>query len=205
MTKAELTPKADQTPADAKVAKELSGKLWVSRFPGSKETDSLEPDFKICVDLFQAAIEAAGGEAKINSAFRPLERAYLMHWAYKIYFEGVDPDKIPAKDGVPIEWEHPTLEQSQLAAGEMAEGFALLHLGTAPSLESLHTVRQAVDMQIAWKGDLLVAAKDGTIVTIDTEPRTGMNKQLKEVGKSYGVIKFVGGAKDKPHWSTTGH
>ncbi|CAJ0818191.1 hypothetical protein LMG19087_03349 [Ralstonia wenshanensis] len=31
------------------------------------------------------------------------------------------------------------------------------------------------------------------------------NAKLKEVGRSYGVIKFVGGATDKPHWSTDGH
>ncbi|MFT0735958.1 hypothetical protein [Ralstonia wenshanensis] len=32
-----------------------------------------------------------------------------------------------------------------------------------------------------------------------------VNAKLKEVGRSYGVIKFVGGATDKPHWSTDGH
>jgi hypothetical protein len=31
-----------------------------------------------------------------------------------------------------------------------------------------------------------------------------MNAQLHEVGKSFDVIKYHGGANDKPHWSTDG-
>lgn len=31
-----------------------------------------------------------------------------------------------------------------------------------------------------------------------------MNLELHAVGKTYGVIKFLGGDKDKPHWSTDG-
>jgi hypothetical protein len=39
----------------------------------------------------------------------------------------------------------------------------------------------------------------------NTTPRTGMNLQLKAVGLTYGVKKFVNGNADRPHWSTTGH
>jgi hypothetical protein len=42
-------------------------------------------------------------------------------------------------------------------------------------------------------------------VQIASLPRTGMNPDLKTVGASYGVIKFVGGASDMPHWSADGH
>lgn len=31
-----------------------------------------------------------------------------------------------------------------------------------------------------------------------------MNSDLHEIGRSYGVIKFHGGTKDKPHWSVGG-
>jgi len=45
---------------------------------------------------------------------------------------------------------------------------------------------------------------DGQLVEISTAPRSGMNAQLKAIGASYGVKKFIGGVKDKPHWSATG-
>jgi hypothetical protein len=32
-----------------------------------------------------------------------------------------------------------------------------------------------------------------------------MNAVLATVGATYGVIKFVGGGTDKPHWSDNGH
>ncbi len=59
-------------------------------------------------------------------------------------------------------------------------------------------------MKIFWTGDLVIHNKEGTIVTIDSAPKTGMNIQLKGVGLTYGVVKFSGGNQDKPHWSTTG-
>lgn len=31
-----------------------------------------------------------------------------------------------------------------------------------------------------------------------------MNTALHLVGRSYGVIKYHGGARDKPHWSSDG-
>lgn len=205
MTKAKLTPKADQTPAVAKVAKELSGVAWVSRFPGSKSTDTLTPEFKTAVDLFKSAIEAGGGSVRINNTFRPTQRAYMMHWSYQIETLKISPDKVPAMDGVTIEWVHATDEESIHAARLMLEGFAMKNLKTSPALDSLHALGQAIDMDISWEGDLVILKQDDTSVTIQTKPRTGMNAKLTEVGKSYGVIKFVGGASDRPHWSTTGH
>ena len=41
-------------------------------------------------------------------------------------------------------------------------------------------------------------------VEIASGPRDGMNPELAKVGASYGVIKFYGGAVDRPHWSTNG-
>lgn len=207
MITAILTPSTDQTPAVAKVKKELSGSVWTSRFPGSIDTADLTPDFRKGVDAFIAAILAAGGHRRISATFRPPQRAYLMHWSHKIYRNGFAPKKVPAMPGVEIEWVHPTLAESVSAAKDMVESFDIDGLAedTPPALNSLHTIREAIDMTIWWKGDLVISNMDGTEVTIDTTPRTGMNRQLKAVGRTYGVIKFLGGAADKPHWSTTGH
>lgn len=205
MTTATLTPQANQTPAVANTNKELSGAVWTTRFLGSTSTDSLIPEFKICVDMFKAAIEAGGGHAIIENAFRPAQRAYLMHWCYRIFRHGFDPENVPSFPSVQIEWAHPTLAESVAAAKEMVEQFHMSNLNTTPSLQSLHTQRKAVDIRIWWSQNLVIRTKDGIPVTIDTTPRTGMNSKLKAVGATYGVIKYVGGASDRPHWSTTGH
>ena len=57
-------------------------------------------------------------------------------------------------------------------------------------------------MDIGWNGDLTLANARGQAVTIDTEPRSGMNPRLHAVGKTYGVMKL---ASDPPHWSDDGH
>jgi hypothetical protein len=90
---------------------------------------------------------------------------------------------------------------------KIVHGFATqrLNANVVPALHTLHMERTAIDMSISWSGNLHIAKQDGTIVNITTTPRTGMNLQLKEVGRSYGVIKYVGGDQDKPHWSITGH
>jgi hypothetical protein len=207
MTTATLTPQADQTPAVVKVKKELSGGVWVGRFPASARTSTLTASFKESVDLFMEAIWAADGDVEIANTYRPKQRAYLMHWAHKIFRNDFDPTKVPSMPGVEIEWAHPKLAESVAAAEKMVELFKIgdLAADTAPALHSLHESGQAVDMRIWWTGDLEISNKDGTVVIIKTSPRTGMNRELKAVGRTYGVIKFIGGAHDRPHWSTTGH
>ncbi len=59
-------------------------------------------------------------------------------------------------------------------------------------------------MNITWVGSLIIYDAHEKKVVITTKPRTGMNINLQEVGKTYGVIKFWKGAKDIPHWSTDG-
>ncbi|MHC0612223.1 hypothetical protein [Komagataeibacter oboediens] len=60
-------------------------------------------------------------------------------------------------------------------------------------------------MDISWSGDLSILDKDGKLVKISSFPRDGMNKELQNVAKSFGVIKIFVGQKDKPHWSSDGH
>lgn len=206
-TTAPLTPTTNTTPATVNVSPELSGPVWCNRFPGSADTSTLRPDFRDNCDAFIAAITAAGAHKHISSTYRPPERAYLMHWAHLIVKNGFDPAMVPPMAGVNIKWDHPTLEASVDGASQMSDGFQTqgLAANTPPALNTLHTSREAIDITITWTGTLNIANKDGTITEINTLPRTGMNLQLKAVGATYGVKKFIGGNADKPHWSTTGH
>ena len=88
MVKAKTKSKAKH-PAAAKAmavvpAKELSGKQWVSRFPGSADTADLVDPFRAGVDGFIAALKEAKAKVSIGATFRPRERMYLMHWCWQI-------------------------------------------------------------------------------------------------------------------------
>lgn len=207
MTSAMMTSSSTTSPATVSIADELSGPQWVSRFPGSNRTDTLIDSFRDSCNDFIAAIRNAGGTVVISATLRPPERAYLMHWAHKIYRNNVPPSEVPRKPGVHIDWVHPTLAQSREAARRMIQGYGIggLAAHTPPSLNTLHTRGEAIDMTISWAGSLEIKNMDGSITTIASLPRTGMNVELKSVGLTYGVKKFVGGASDRPHWSTTGH
>jgi hypothetical protein len=207
MTTATLTPRANQAPAVVNVTTELSGPEWVTRFPGSTLTSDLTSAFRTAVDGFLAALSDAGAHYRIRSTYRPPQRAYLMHWAHEIFRNGFDPADVPPMEGVHIKWNHATAVVSVRAAELMVKGFDIggLDARVPPALDTLHTSREAIDMTITWEGTLSVAKHDGTTVDIESKPWTGMNANLAEIGRGYGVIKFVGGNTDKPHWSTTGH
>jgi hypothetical protein len=118
---------------------------------------------------------------------------------------GTDPSTVPPMNGVHIQWVHPMRAASLRAAEQMVSAFGMNHLHTPPALHSLHNERKAIDMNISWGGSVSVKNANETIIDITTTPRTGMNPLVIQIGASYGVIKFFGGAQDKPHWSTTGH
>lgn len=59
-------------------------------------------------------------------------------------------------------------------------------------------------MTIGWEGDLAIENASGNEVQISSEPRDGMNEDLHVVGESYGVVKFHGGVRGRPHWSNDG-
>lgn len=204
MTTAQLTPQANQSPALVSGGNELSGAQWVARFPGSDNTSALTPEFRQSVDRFIEAMRNAGATIRVSATYRPPQRAYLMHWSWKIS-HGTPPSSVPSMDGVNIEWVHSTLEASVRAARNMVNAYGMQNLQIPPALATRHTQRKAIDMSISWTGTLLIEDASGDTVTIATTPKDGMNAKLKEVGRSYGVIKFVGGATDKPHWSTDGH
>lgn len=190
-----------------KTANEFSGPQWVGRFPGSRLTRDLDPVFRVAVERFLASLASAGAIVQVTSTLRPKQRAYLMHWAHQVFRNGVAPAQVPAMAGVAIQWIHPTLAASIAAAAAMVDGFGIGHLcaAVAPALDTLHATGEAIDMAIDWSGTLSIKQRDGATVHIAAEPRTGMNPQLHAVGSSYGVVKYAGGAKDKPHWSFNGH
>ncbi|OTA16101.1 hypothetical protein Xvie_02141 [Xenorhabdus vietnamensis] len=184
--------------------KELSSEKWVSKYPGSTSTKDLKLSFRIGVEDFIAQLKKAGARVTISATFRPPERAYLMHWAWKISKKQVKPEDVPSKLGVNIEWVHKNNDDSIKAAEAMVSAYGMTRLKVAPALKSRHTEGNAIDISITWTGNLEIKNKQGKSVLINSLPRDGMNKDLHNIGKSYGVIKFHGGVKDRPHWSSDG-
>ncbi|MYM23563.1 peptidoglycan-binding domain-containing protein [Duganella sp. FT135W] len=182
----------------------LSGAHWVRRFDSSSNTRDLSGMFRYAVEDFIAAMTAAGIKVSVSATYRPLKRSYLMHWSWRIVNDGIDPSSIPSVPGVDIEWVHPTTAASVNAAREMVEALSIRRLRTKPALRSQHNAGLAVDMSICWRGAVSIKDATGALVQIKTGPRTGMNKQLIEVGATYGVKKYYDGIKDVPHWSNNG-
>jgi hypothetical protein len=184
----------------------LSGPQWVSQFPTSNSLDDLSEPFRSRVKRFVAALRAARGVVSINDTLRRPQRAHLMHFSWAIAREGLNPASVPVLTGVDIQWTHltpaglPDFAASKTAAEEMVEGYGIVF---RPALTSRHIEGNAIDMDISWLGNLVVARPDGTSVTISSSPRTGMaNRDLHQLGALYGVIKLV---TDPPHWSVDGH
>jgi len=201
------TAKLKNKPAEAglpRSEKELSGAKWAQRILGGTSICDLTGMFRYAVGDFVDAMTEAGIKVKIDATYRPIQRSYLMHWSWRIVNDGIDPATIPAMAGVEIEWQHPTSGASLKAANEMVDAFSIRRLRTAPALRSQHNVRLAIDMSLSWSGTVSPMDANGKIVQINGLPRTGMNRQLIEIGATYGVKKYVGGNKDVPHWSNNG-
>ncbi len=183
---------------------EPSGLIWVQRFPGSVSLDDLLPDFARSVRAFLAALRKAGARVRIAATYRPPERAWLMHWCWLIAKGVVEPAKVPAMKGVDIDWQHrtsnaPNGDDALRAASQMAAAFGIRY---APALVSRHTQRRAIDMSIAWKDALTIRDAEGATCTISSLPRSGLNRSLIEIARTFGVRKLFG---DPPHWSDDGH
>jgi len=183
---------------------ELSGARWAKRFPGSTNTKDLSGNFRFAVENFIYAMEKAGIKVSINATFRPSKRSFLMHYSYRIARSGYDPKKVPKIQGVSINWDHGSKERSVKAAKEMASAFDIQTLQTKPALRSQHNLGLAIDMSLTWGNSLKIKDADDNVVEINTLPRNGMNKQLIEIGKTYGVKKYSGPGRDFPHWSNNG-
>ncbi|BDI15801.1 hypothetical protein ANSO36C_16030 [Nostoc cf. commune SO-36] len=177
----------------------LSGKAWVNFFPDSDSIDDLASPFRQKVQAFEQALKNAGANISIASVFRPSERAYLMHYSFRISNNEIAAKDVPPMPNVDINWLHYTQAASVQAAKEMVSTY---NIAFRPVLSSRHTQRLAIDWEITWSGTLNVKNASGTIVSIN-QPRTSYeNSTLWQVGRSYGVIKL---SSDRPHWSNDGH
>ncbi len=185
--------------------REKSGVAWVSRYPGSKSVDLLEPSFRRQFVAFLTALQASTAKIEIIATLRPPERAYLMHWCYRIARQNAPADKVPPMPEVNIDWWHGDQALSVLAAKEMDRAYGLHpNLSTPPALRSRHTDGKAVDMTVRWTGVLEIKDSSGKEVKISTTPRESINKELIAVAKTFGVIHFLQADKDPGHWSVDG-
>lgn len=196
---------------------ELSGPIWVERFPTSTDVEDLEPEFRDCVRRFLDVLYDAGAEVTITATRRPRERAYLMHYAWNIARRRIMPSQVPAFEPVlpdapriDIDWLHvdrrgrPSHSRSCAAARKMMHGYDIVDLGVPPSLSSLHIDGLAIDMVIAWVGELAIETASGRRLTIQSKPRSGINAELMQVGAGYGVVHLAAAEADPPHWSVNG-
>lgn len=194
----------------------VSGKQWVKKFPTSRSIDDLSPGFRDKVNGFVDALKDAKATISINATRRPRQRAYMMHFSWRIVKQKLDPVSIKPfepnddEDPVDIQWLHEKpngtsdLAASRAAAAEMVEGFEIGGGSVPPSLNSNHIRGTAIDMSVSWSGTLSIKTKSGKTVDIKSSPRSSVNPDLIAIGKTYGVIHFSPPAKDPPHWSLTG-
>ncbi|MDH5446995.1 MAG: hypothetical protein OEY52_15720 [Gammaproteobacteria bacterium] len=203
------------TPA-AKIAikKNLSGQNWWTAnqgkpaFSNSTSIDKLDATFQANIKAFKKALEDAGASIQISTTRRSENRAYVMHWAWKVAKGLVTADKVPAKTGVDITWDHGNAVASKKGAQEIVTAARIAY---QPSLTSNHIKGKAIDWTITWTGDLKIKNKLGKEVVIKSMPKHGGqgqshngNTELHAVGKTYGVVKAKFTKIDGPHWSVDG-
>lgn len=181
----------------------LSGKDWwhanQASYPNSQDIDDLEPGFRSRVESFVDSLRHAGANVVVKSTLRNPLRAYLMHYSWRIAYGEVEPEDVPKRGGVDIEWDHGDLEKSRAGAEEMVKLFGMAHVA---ALNSNHIRGKAIDMNISWKNTLVMTRPPPLLARIESRPRTGQNRELHEIGATvFGVRKL---RSDPPHWSSDG-
>lgn len=183
---------------------EFSGRKWCARFPGKDTLADLNDAFRPKATRFIAALRAASIQVDINAVFRPIERSYLMYWAFMIC-RGTSPTDVPPQPNVNIDWAHrgpngnPDLAAARQAAEDMCKGYGLKphspkQLVGRPG-RSRHNSGAAVDMNINGYVGKVVKDANGDDIKIHGFAT------LKDIGKTYGVNYFP---KENMHWSDTG-
>jgi hypothetical protein len=181
----------------------LSGKDWwrsnQASYPNSRDIDDLEPGFRSCVQAFVAALKRAGASIVVSSTRRNPIRAHLMHYSWRVAHGDVAPQDVPKRSGLTIDWDHGDLAKSRAAAKEMVQLFGMAHIA---ALASNHIRGKAIDMNVNWKNTLVLARPSRPLARIESQPRSGQNRELHAVGAdAFGVHKLVS---DPPHWSYNG-
>lgn len=184
-------------------ANKFSGATWwnanQAKYPNSNKIQDLDPNFRTKAQEFLACLQTAGANVNVKSTKRSKQRAYLMHYSWKIAKGLINPSQVPNEPGVDIVWDHGDLQKSKKAAQEMVDLFGVIY---QPSLNSRHIEGKAIDMDITWIGTLKIKNKTGQTIQIAAPCNGSDNTLLHNVGASYGIIKLV---TDPPHWSSDGH
>jgi len=200
----------------------LSGKKWRKiadeKWNKSSKIDDLSSTFKPKFEKFKKVLNDNGITESIDTTKRPYERAYLMHYAWKIAKDKIKPENVPAQKGVDINWDHGDKEKSKKAAQSMVSAFGMIAMA---SLTSNHLKGNAVDMALDFskfnkdrKLTYKVKDKDTVrIIKIDDEAKVGVSakgkkiasigdRELSKAGADFGVKRALD--TDIVHWSTTG-
>ena len=197
------------------IQRELSGPEWVERYPASDKLVDLDTAFGNQVSRFINALEKAGANVEILATSWPPERAYLMHFAWLIANEELDPRQVPPLEEIEFDtdvssdlafdWWHGTLDASQKAAEEMLKTLGIAEVEQTPPLASKHVTGEAIDMRITWGGPtLLIADPLGEEIEIIGGPRDETHPELMALGAAYGVIHYGEPDDDAVHWSVDG-
>lgn len=186
-------------PASGSNESMLSGAHWVLQYPTSRSLEDLSEPFQGKAKTFVAALQTAGVSISIAATKRPIERAWLMHWAWSIAKKEIDPANVQPAHNIAINWVHGTLEKSRQAAKDMVAAYDLKHQA---ALNGRHMDGLAIDMTLSWSGALNTTDANGNAVAINSAPRNGANSELWALGRKFGVVKLPS---DPPHWSSDGH
>src|SRR5436305_3301038 len=201
-------PNRAPTPAEGPSpgAANLSGPPWCIRFPTSREIGDLVSPFREGVARFVEALRANGATVSIAATLRPKERAFLMHWSWRIARKTEFPTADPFSLG--IIWDHGDEQRSVAAARAMVERFGIApSLKVPPALTSRHVEGKAIDMTITRLPPVLVFEHQGETVRVEIPgpPNGADNQELHRAAKKFfAVVKANPGIKDPPPWSTDG-
>jgi peptidoglycan hydrolase-like protein with peptidoglycan-binding domain len=176
----------------------LSGPEWTAKYLFSDSLEDLAFPFRGYAKEFEAALKESGAKIEMSNTFRPPERAYIMHYCFKIAARWLGDVDVPSFPGVEVDWVHYTPEISVWWADKMVVKY---DIAFPPALRSNHTVGRAIDWYIEWEGTIKIKDLSGNVVEIGSPRNSFDNTKLWAVGQSYGVYKLPA---DPPHWSFDG-
>lgn len=168
-----------------------SARSIVAMFPTSRSIEDLAEPFRSKVRTFLAGVKDAGGTYTIAATKRPQQRAAIMHWAWMVSKEGVNPASVPPLPGISIAW-------SKALADELVVAYGLAY---RPALDSLHIMGQAIDVDITFQASATMRTGTGGTAYVSAGDANA-DPAFHRVAATYGVVKLPS---DHPHYSSTGH
>ena len=200
------TAKNNPVTVVSSVPLEHSGAFWCDRFKGSTALSSLSSPFKENATSFISAMQAAGIAVTKNAAFRPIERSYMMYYAFKIAKGQQDVTTVPPWPGVNIDWAHRNAAgvadavAAKRAARAMCTAFSINPDSASQKVgkpkKSRHNFGGAIDLRISGYNGKTMKNKAGENVLINSWAK------LVVVGATYNVNYYPA---ENMHWSDTGN